>query len=165
MQHLKLFEEFITTLDNGGTPLVISHDEKNKIARIYDLSHDYGFKKVFPGHKGKKGDKNSAVLYDLGNQRYLFAGSEIYEFDAPEEITEFYAPIGNSGVPYPVAMSDSKVYFMLDKVMSDKKNFKKLSDPAEIYGEFYELGKGIQKKRFAGVKKVEGRIFDKFLSK
>ena len=158
MEHLKLFEEFVTTLDNGGMPIVIDNDSKNKIANIYGLNHRYDFKKAFPGYKGKKGDKNSAILYDLGNQRYLFVGSEIYEFEAPEEIKEFYAPIGNSAVPYPVAISDTKVYFMLDKVMCDKKDFKDLSNPANLYGEFYELGKDLQKKRFPGMKKVQGRI-------
>jgi hypothetical protein len=47
---------------------------------------------------------------------------------------------------------------MLDKVMCDKKDFKDLSNPANLYGEFYELGKDLQKKRFLGMKKVQGRI-------
>ena len=55
MEHLKLFEEFVTTLDNGGMPIVIDNDSKNKIANIYGLSHRYDFKKAFPGMKKVQG--------------------------------------------------------------------------------------------------------------
>jgi len=49
-------------------------------------------------------------------QNYVYIGPEIYSFDCNETVTAYYSQMGNSSVPYPVALSDGSVIFMLDQV-------------------------------------------------
>lgn len=68
----------------------------------------------FSGGIGKKFDGNS-ILLQIAKDRYVSIGWFIYEFSTKNDrIKEYISPVGNSDVPYPVAISDKNVYFMLD---------------------------------------------------
>jgi hypothetical protein len=89
----------------------------------------------------------------------MYVGSEIYTF-APLEgdtIKEYYSPLGNSAVPYPYAIGEKYVYFMLDKVALDAR----MIDPAEDgYGQYYSKFHGVVKGHpFKSVKRVAKRVF------
>ena len=116
--------------DNGGRPfkVVIS----GKRVSIYeqprgeDFAKPEGYtrliktyphtKKIFVGKDkklGKFADGNS-VLVQLSANRYLYIGSWIYEFSTRHDhIVAYFSQVGNSDVPYPVALGEKNVYFML----------------------------------------------------
>jgi hypothetical protein len=165
MKNLKKFQELIiegklvSTLDNGGMPFTMDIDDKTNVVSIFKQAHRYpSTKEVFSGKVGKKGDANSAYLLRIDDNRYVFVGTEIYEFESPEKITDFYSPIGNSSVPYPIALTKDFVIFMLDKVYVPKSEFSKDTKWDEYYAEFYKSIEDSKKKRLSGLKKKEGRV-------
>lgn len=78
------------------------------------------------------------------NRYYVFVGHEVTSFVTDEEITHFFAPDGGNDVPYPVAVSASRVYFLLDYESGRRSDF--LPDGpdweswcfAHGYSEFYD---------------------------
>lgn len=94
--------------------------------------------------------------------RYVYVGDQVYEFSAqPDDaIIEYYSPIGNNDVPYPYAIGEKYVYFVLDRMCI------KLEDiPIDImetpcvvaYNFFYKTQK--PKINFVDVKFIHLRIF------
>lgn len=70
------------------------------------------------------------------NPTYIFVGNKIYTFQTDnDQINEFYSPVGNNDVPYPVAESDNKYYFMLDSVEMNKNGF--VRSNGDLYFDFY----------------------------
>ena len=67
-----------------------------------------------PAGAAKAGLGNS-ILLNLSGNKYVFIGEFVYEFDTPDHIEEFYSMIGNSDVPYPVAVGEKNVYFLIQK--------------------------------------------------
>lgn len=68
----------------------------------------------FSGGHGDKYDGNS-ILLRIGDKtefRYLFIGSDIYEFTTDEIITKYVSSVGNNQVPYPYAESENWCYCM-----------------------------------------------------
>jgi hypothetical protein len=59
----------------------------------------------------------NSILLLLEDSKYLYIGSEIYQFTITptDKIIKYYSGIGNNDVPYPVALGEKNVYFMLDK--------------------------------------------------
>jgi hypothetical protein len=128
------------THDNGGRPFKVSVNNKN--VNIYKLPTDYNFdnypnknnytnlvksynniKQIFIGKSIKGDDVNgnnkfglgNSVLIEISNNRYVFIGETIYEFSTNSPITNFFSMIGNSDVPYPLALCKNNVYFLIDK--------------------------------------------------
>ncbi len=135
--------ELMTTLDNGGTPFAIQTNEfedGSKLAAICVQKEWISYEKFFDGFHDADSE-NSAALFLTeskdGEFHYLFIGIEAYRFTTKEEITEFYAPIGNSAVPYPVAVSPDNIYFMLDKSCIGRSEFGDFSDWKNAYDLYY----------------------------
>lgn len=126
------------THNNGDKPYMVIVDNKN--VYIYRYSDDFphledlkandytvlvkeylGVKEIFIG-KAVKGDDSSnmdssktignSILLEISNGRYVFIGGLIYEFEPKDKIVEYYSMIGNSDVPYPVAVGEKNVYFV-----------------------------------------------------
>lgn len=70
--------------------------------------------------KASREGRGNSILVDLGNCKYSFIGHKIIEFTTKEPIKEYYSMIGNNDVPYPVAISDNYVYFMLMAFIKNK---------------------------------------------
>lgn len=71
----------------------------------------------FSGGHGEKWDGNS-ILLRIGNTdefRYVYIGTEIFEFVTEEEITAYVSSVGNNCVPYPYAESLNWCYCMGEK--------------------------------------------------
>lgn len=68
----------------------------------------YSPKGMFPGN---------SILLRRSDGSYLYIGSEIYSFETPQgdAIQMYYSPVGNSDVPYPYAVGETHVYFMVEK--------------------------------------------------
>ena len=67
-----------------------------------------------PTSAAKVGLGNS-ILLNLSGNKYVFIGSSVYEFETPDHIEEFYSMIGNNDFPYPVAIGEKNVYFLISK--------------------------------------------------
>jgi len=152
--------------DNGSQPFLVAI--KNKIAKIFkidkniekkdnppeyyynQLIKEYKFNKIFipKGYDAidifnniikdyKEYQGNSILLETKDN--YVYIGTEIYEFNIDDEVINYYSPIGNNDVPYPIAIGKENVYFMLDKKyveLSYFTNFTKI-DFINAYGHYY----------------------------
>ena len=87
---------------------------------------------------GPKFDGNS-ILLQIDSNKYVFVGHNIYEFKIDDTINEYYSPVGNNDVPYPVALGSKNNYFMLDKTYVSNDKFKDLSkkNKIDLYTYYY----------------------------
>jgi hypothetical protein len=157
-------EDFITH-ENGGRAFSVHKDDE----------YLYIFKNVLKAHDilnvftGDKEDGNSSVLVELAanedknsdnlyhkehKHKYLFIGTNVYSFETDEPIIKYYSKIGNSDVPYPIALSKDNVYFMLDTVFVDKSKFPKNTDWKDAYTYFYDH-KDLKKEKFYNLEILE----------
>jgi hypothetical protein len=82
----------------------------------------------------------NSVLCHLGDNRYLSIGRDVQEFTTPDdEIQKYYSQVGNSDVPYPVAVGVKYVYFMLDMVAQPFAKYASLTEEqlSDAYSYFY----------------------------
>ena len=88
-------------------------------------------KDMYGRHKG------NSILVHLDENRYVFIGHCIYEFRTRhgEQIEEYVSPIGNSDVPYPYAVGEQFVYFMLDRATMPRELIDLTSD--RVYSQYY----------------------------
>ena len=142
------------TMDNGGLPYIINYEEEYNNVRIYDGVFSMNdVKKVFTG-EDQHGDKNATFLINTKDNEYVQVGNQgIFQFETADDdkIEEYISPIGNSAVPYPYAIGKKYIYFMLDYVYVDKKEFETIfkritkekkykrveHGGADYYGAFY----------------------------
>ena len=121
--------------DNGGRPYKVVIKGKGLDIFTYDDSvedinyDDYpiliksyrNLKKIFiPKGIDDRGDswsggKGNTILAQISGNRYLFIGPWIYEFETKGKILEYHSQVGNSGVPYPLAVGENNVYFLIEK--------------------------------------------------
>ncbi len=146
-------------IDNGGVPfLTFVTPTRVQVVRadntddtILDNDSYYtifiGDNDLHEPHYAPKGKYpgNSILVYEAGE--YTYVGSEIYKFKTldRDRIKKYYSPVGNSAVPYPYAVGEKYVYFMLDKkaVPKEQINLKK-----DAYGQFYSESDKLDKKHF-----------------
>lgn len=129
------------TLDNGLRPYKVV-DAKNKVLVYKKNRDDYSFlkeflyKKIFIGSGKKNSQKGNSILVLLNNGKYLFIGHTIYTFKTKDTIEKYFSIVGNSEVPYPIALGKENVYFMLDKVYAPRNILGKV-DWYDAYSHFY----------------------------
>lgn len=91
----------------------------------------------------------NSILLNLSGNKYAFISISIFEFETKDDlIEEFYSMIGRNDVPYPVAIGEKNVYFLLIEKGNYKyisrehfKDFpKKYSWGLDSYSRFWELG-------------------------
>jgi hypothetical protein len=126
----------------------LGHDYEN--AWVYtELVTTYKALRVFIGKDRRHflstqnlSHKGNSILLQVGKHRYVYIGDEIYEFDTADNILSYVSPVGNSDVPYPFAVGEENVYFMLDKVSVPIKAFPPLErkeDVYNLYRPFYDF--------------------------
>ena len=149
--------------DNGGRPFFVDVNGlrvsvwKNVVdyvkedGKFKDIQHppkhlfDFVANEIFIGKKSPKGGydglkpkdaEGNSILLRVG-EKYVYIGSEIYEFSpkAGDTIQKYYSDVGNSDVPYPYAVGNTHVYIMLDKIAIEKSFFDMKKD---IYGQYYD---------------------------
>ena len=105
----------------------------SKVIKAYDVDRVFVGKSPknpttkISGNFGPNFDGNSILLkLKNGDNRYVFVGDTIYEFESPEQIIQFYSSVGRNAVPYPVAVGKKYAYFMLDspKHYKSKRGFR-----------------------------------------
>lgn len=124
-------------------------DSKNKPFYI-ELVKIYKTKKMFIGKSpltpmtkfsGGHGStfNGNTILLQIETNKYVYIGSNIYEFKTNDIIEDYYSPIGNNDVPYPVALGTKNIYFMLDKTYVPNNKFENLTnkDKIDAYSYYY----------------------------
>jgi hypothetical protein len=98
-------------------------------------------------------DKGNSILLHLSGSKYLYVGSEIYEFTMEDTFETYYSPIGSNDVPYPVVIGSQYVYFMLDHTFVSRDLFKapmtavEWADSSAYYYGFKDLTTGKKSKK------------------
>jgi hypothetical protein len=170
-----------TILDNGGEPFVVDiysnylevylqildeekSNRRNKEVYIRGKKIlSTPFVKLFVGNNyfrleryGSK--KGNSILVQVKGDEYIYIGSEIYQFQARDgdQILVYASPVGNSAVPYPYAIGENYVYYMLYKSTLP---IELLHDPTLGYEEMYQrFYKPDQTTKFK-FKMIQGRVF------
>lgn len=108
---------------------------------------------------GKYFDGNS-ILLNIKNNEYIFIGTNIYSLQTDDKILRFFSPVGNNDVPYPVAIGEKNVYFMLDLVYIPIDKFdKKIKHESDYYGLFYAgCYSNTKPKKFKKIKIIQKRF-------
>jgi len=168
--------------DNGSRPFRVFVD--GSTVSIYrgtlkeDDTYDYDklirsikVKKVYLG--GKKSGLGNSILLHLSGNKYMYIGSEIYEFEMLDSIDSYFSMIGNSDVPYPVLLGKEYAYFMLDHCYVSRTQFSPSMtkhDWEESYYRYYgfinpmtgkkDTTKGLegQSKKVKGFRLVSARV-------
>lgn len=180
--------ELYEIMDNGSTPYIIYVNPTRTTVSIFRIpkkgyvmnkdwsrntAENYGYftelvkeyknvRDVMPGIDYKEGMNGNSLLIRLTGNTYVYIGNCIYSFNPYETITEYYSNVGNNYVPYPICVSQSYVYFMLDKVYVDKKEFPDIDfnnskQVSDIYSNFYNLD-NINKTRIPHYRIVKKRL-------
>jgi hypothetical protein len=108
------------------------------VPKGYDAIDVYKHKLI--NHKSLRG--NSILLKLKVKNKYVYIGDEIYEFKTKDEIIEYYSPIGNNDVPYPVAFGKENIYFMPEHFFLPRKVCSGFKD-INIVGAYGYYGFGI----------------------
>ena len=89
----------------------------------------------YDGLSPSKAEGNSILLHVSGN-KYRFIGQDIYDFSPlnGDKIVKYYSDVGNSDVPYPFAVGEKYIYFMIEKVAVPVEMFDLKKD---VYGQYY----------------------------
>ncbi len=110
----------------------------------------------YDGLKPSQAEGNSILLHVSGN-KYRFIGWDIYDFSPldGDKIVKYYSDVSNSDVPYPYAVGEKYIYFMIEKAAAPVEMFDLKKD---VYGQYYtEIDKKTIKKM--KVKVVQKRKF------
>ena len=154
-------------LDNGGIPYDVDvYADHIEIVRIEDdirkeVIYETKYDKLWLGDNLLKDplytprgwNKGNSILVGIGPTTYVYIGSVIYRFEAPDEIVTYYSPVGNNDSPYPYAIGNEYSYFFLDM----KRVLTSLLDRSQDgYTQFYNEIPDEQKKGFR-VKMIDSR--------
>jgi hypothetical protein len=173
------------THDNGGRPFLVYVGDTSvtvyqqpKNVDVEDASYDKqkdsytklvkkftGVQKKFipryPTIKVRNYDfisTGNSILLELKNE-YVFIGHCIYSFKTKDKIQKYFSFVGNSNVPYPVAVGSENVYFMLERMYVPKSVFPPKTDwEKDAYGMFYEELSDSDMYKMNGVKQIHGRV-------
>lgn len=169
--------------DNGGVPFVVGlarneatvysqmyDEEKKKYVKekeLFSVPYTRAFigdnKLGVKGYVQKGKYKGNTILLHLDKNDYIFIGSEILKFKTSDSanILDYFSPVGNSDVPYPYAISETKVYLLDDKVVLP---VEMIDVKKDAYEQYYRLqNQSAQSKKM--VKKSSSKIKAKTLVK
>ena len=161
--------------DNGGRPfeVVADHESIHVHKNTMDDDEPYDeepfltitdFEGYWSGFDSSpcRQREGSSILIKVTDNRYISIGWEIYRFDTQDDvILDYVSPIGNSDVPYPVAWSKDKVYFMLSRAWVKREDLKTpitVKDSEELHGEFYRKTPDNKKHAMQDVVVIQKRV-------
>lgn len=81
-------------------------------------------------------EDGNSILINTKDRKYVYIGTEIFEFETTDDIIDYYSPIGNSDVPYPFAIGTKYTYLMLEHRYIQNTYVRHQLDP---YRHFYRL--------------------------
>jgi len=144
-------------IDNGATPFVVfdygnrvdvynqHYDEETNEYEIQGKIMGSKYLRIFvgdndlnaPDYDLKKGSgRGNTILLQTGKNKYTYIGDGIRSFTTKDGdvIQKYYSPVGNNAVPYPYAVGEKYVYFMLDHEYEPVEDFDLTKD---AYTQYY----------------------------
>lgn len=103
------------------------------------------YKNIFIGKNTKKYSPykqlfiGSSILVEIDDLEYIYIGEKIFKFKTKDPINKFYSIMGNSSVIYPLALSKTYAYLIMEN-MYILRDFGDL-DPYDIYYDFKKIWK------------------------
>lgn len=94
---------------------------------------------TFSGGYGRKFDGNT-ILLNIGKNKYVLIGYGEFEFKTTDKILEFYSPLGNNDVPYPVAFGEKNIYFLTPQKYVPIKYIEKYNKKFKLDAYLYYYG-------------------------
>ncbi len=164
--------------DNGGRPFTVTVAPKRlsisvnhwdeAIENYAQPRHfkDYAYKQIWIGKDvlrfgsmWKPTWAGNSVLAQIEANRYLYIGSEIYEFSmvAGDSPVTYNSYVGNNDVPYPFLVGKTHTYLMVEGVAIPNEALNHSEDP---YIQYYGFRGG-----YEGVKKAAKRFRKKVVHK
>lgn len=143
----------VTVVDNGGRPFRVhltsvsgpgtaEVDVRDKEEDLYKHWQAFEYEKVFigldPDEKAARTKMwwhgGNALLLRLparnkGRTVYVFIGWEIHSFIPHDDITKLVSRMGNSAVPYPVAVGKDNLYLLTENTYIPTQLLADLTDP------------------------------------
>jgi len=55
----------------------------------------------------------NSILLHVSGKKYVYIGSEVYEFEMNDPVEAYYSMVGNNDVPYPVLLGKENVYLLM----------------------------------------------------
>lgn len=92
--------------------------EWKNVVRVFIGHHTPNVPKTWSGDFVSVGN---SILVHVKGKTYVSIGQSIDEFEAEEPITEYLSEIGNSDVPYPIALSPNYAYLMIESTLPQSK--------------------------------------------
>lgn len=142
--------------DNGGRPFEVVADNRSisvyyheSGSTIINVSRFEGYWRGYDSTQYRQ--HGNSILIKINPHLYIYVGSEIYEFMTSDVITDYYSPIGNSDVPYPVAVGDVNLYFLPEQRLISKQEFEREICPdnaIDLYVDYYAMRKISKPYRF-----------------
>ncbi len=143
--------------DNGGRPFLVviekneinvfTHGENNDENNDEDYNYTIHILTIvnFLGywngyHPANPTDTRfmgNSILVQLNPHKYIFIGKNIYMFSTFDIIYDYYSEVGNSNVPYPVALGEDNTYYMLDCKYLTNNQIPIVIQPLELYSYYY----------------------------
>jgi hypothetical protein len=122
------------------------------------------YKSVFVGSNTPKFGSNysekftgNSILIEIKPNEYIFVGENVYKFTTTTPITKYYSIMGNSDIPYPFAISNSKIYLMIvNETINYIDWYDKKTDPYNIYYNFEKKYSKIKSAKYS-VKYIDKR--------
>lgn len=128
------FRVHLTSVSGPGTAEVDVRDEEDDLYRYWrSFEYERAMIGKDPDEKNLKKawwHGGNALLLRLrgpGEPVYVFVGWEIYAFSPPDEILQFVSRMGNSAVPYPVAVGRVNTYLMTENTYIPNKTMSGLA--------------------------------------
>lgn len=86
-----------------------------------------------------EGVHGNSLLIETKPLHYVELGDSIFSFTTQEPVTHYFSNMGNSGVPYPVAVTDTSFLLMSSHTSVSKKDVKARALPARTKAEQADL--------------------------
>ena len=90
----------------------------------------------------------NSILLQVAPRKYISIGRDIFKFSTPDDILEYFSPMGNSAVPYPYAVGTQNTYLLTEKTWIPNVV---LQDDRDPYGMLYQTDL-VTGKDYTGVK-------------
>lgn len=82
--------------------------------------------------------RGNTILAQLSEGKYLYIGTSVRVFKTDDHIVQYYSLVGNSDVPYPVAVGEKYVFFMEGGPAAEPiEKYKNVENMEDAYSYYY----------------------------
>ena len=100
----------------------------------------------------------NSILIQLSPQKYYFIGDSIFSFTSRSPIIRYESPVGNNDVPYPIAFTENRLFFMPDEISYIIPEDYNEKTPIEITMDYYSRDEKLNDvKKMTNLKVIQKR--------